>query len=204
MGMFANLGRTLSLLRELRGRSQTRVAREARIGKSQLSKYENGKELPKFETLEKILHVLKVDMFEFFYTLYLVDGRAAALAQAASIASIAGERGAAGAPAGELSAAGSGQAVSSSASSASSASWAEGDSGRGPASAATDGAAPLYLPPLPHQHPLLAEATDQAFARVFSDLLMLYRRVFEQVVLSGSGRPDNATTPPRRPQPAGS
>jgi hypothetical protein len=39
---------------------------------------------------------------------------------------------------------------------------------------------------------LLAEATDQAFARVFSDLLMLYRRVFEQVVLSGSGRPDNA------------
>jgi transcriptional regulator with XRE-family HTH domain len=186
MGMFANLGRTLSLLRELRGRSQTRVAREARIGKSQLSKYENGKELPKFETLEKILHVLKVDMFEFFYTLYLVDGRAAALAHAASIA---GDVGAAGAPAAELSPAGSGQAVASSASSASAA---EGDSGRGPASAATDGAAPLYLPPLPHQHPLLAEATDQAFARVFSDLLMLYRRVFEQVVLSGSGRPDNA------------
>jgi transcriptional regulator with XRE-family HTH domain len=198
MGMFANLGRTLSLLRELRGRSQTRVAREARIGKSQLSKYENGKELPKFETLEKILHVLKVDMFEFFYTLYLVDGRAAALAHAAStasiasIASIAGDRDAAGAPAAELSPAGSSPAVASSASAASSASLADGDSGRGPASAVSDGAAPLYLPPLPHQHPLLAEATDQAFARVFSDLLMLYRRVFEQVVLSGSGRPDNA------------
>jgi len=190
MGMFANLGRTLSLLRELRGRSQTRVAREARIGKSQLSKYENGKELPKFETLEKILHVLKVDMFEFFYTLYLVDGRAAALAHAASnadIASVAGAAGAAGvaagAPAAELSPAGSGLAAASSASSP------EGDSGRGPASAAIGAA---YLPPLPHQHPLLAEATDQAFARVFSDLLMLYRRVFEQVVLSGSGRPDNA------------
>jgi transcriptional regulator with XRE-family HTH domain len=192
MGMFANLGRTLSLLRELRGRSQTRVAREARIGKSQLSKYENGKELPKFETLEKILHVLKVDMFEFFYTLYLVDGRAAALAHAADVAGIAGVAGAAaGAPATELSPAGSGQAVASSASSASSASLADGDSGRGTASAASGGAA-LYLPPLPHQHPLLAEATDQAFARVFSDLLMLYRRVFEQVVLSGSGRPDNA------------
>ena len=184
MGMFANLGRTLSLLRELRGRSQTRVAREARIGKSQLSKYENGKEMPKFETLEKILHVLKVDMFEFFYTLYLVDGRAAALAHAASIAGAAGVAGAAGAPAAELSPAGSGLAVASSASSP------EGDSGSSPASAATGGAA--YLPPLPHQHPLLAEATDQAFARVFSDLLMLYRRVFEQVVLSGSGRPDNA------------
>jgi len=192
MGMFANLGRTLSLLRELRGRSQTRVAREARIGKSQLSKYENGKELPKFETLEKILHVLKVDMFEFFYTLYLVDGRAAALARAADVAGIAGVAGAAaGAPGAELSPAGSSQAV---ASSASSASLADGDSGQGTAPAVIGGAAdgPLYLPPLPHQHPLLAEATDQAFARVFSDLLMLYRRVFEQVVLSGSGRPDNA------------
>ncbi len=191
MGMFANLGRTLSLLRELRGRSQTRVAREARIGKSQLSKYENGKELPKFETLEKILHVLKVDMFEFFYTLYLVDGRAAALAHGANTAGIAVDAGAADAPASELSPAGTGQAVASAAGSASAA---DGDSGRGPASAATGGAAPLYLPPLPHQHPLLAEATDQAFARVFSDLLMLYRRVFEQVVLSGSGpgRPDNA------------
>ena len=192
MGMFANLGRTLSLLRELRGKSQSRVAREARIGKSQLSKYENGKELPKFETLEKILHVLKVDMFEFFYTLYLVDGRAAALAHAADVAGIAGVAGAAaGAPGAELSPAGSLQAV---ASSASSASLADGDSGQGTAPAVIGGAAdgPLYLPPLPHQHPLLAEATDQAFARVFSDLLMLYRRVFEQVVLSGSGRPDNA------------
>ncbi len=195
MGMFANLGRTLSLLRELRGRSQTRVAREARIGKSQLSKYENGKELPKFETLEKILHVLKVDMFEFFYTLYLVDGRAAALAHAADVAGIAGVAGAAaGAPGAELPSSGSGQAVASSASSASSAALADGDSGQGTAPAVIGGAAdgPLYLPPLPHQHPLLAEATDQAFARVFSDLLMLYRRVFEQVVLSGSGRPDNA------------
>ena len=89
MGMFANLGRTLSLLRELRGKSQSRVAREARIGKSQLSKYENGKELPKLDSLEKILRVLKVDMFEFFYTLYLVDGRAAALAQAAGVVAAA-------------------------------------------------------------------------------------------------------------------
>src|SRR5690349_11970536 len=86
MGMFANLGRTLSLLRELRGKSQSRVAREARIGKSQLSKYENGKELPKLDSLEKILRVLKVDMFEFFYTLYLVDGRASALAQVSGAA----------------------------------------------------------------------------------------------------------------------
>ncbi len=80
MGMFANLGRTLGLLRELRGKSQARVAREAGIGKSQLSKYENGKELPKLDSLEKVLRALEVGHFEFFYTLYLVDQRAADLA----------------------------------------------------------------------------------------------------------------------------
>ena len=157
MGMFANLGMTLSLLREIRGKSQSRVAREARIGKSQLSKYENGRELPKLDSLEKILRVLKVDMFEFFYTLYLVDGRAAALAEPG------------------VSAAGSG-------------------GGAAPAAPASAGAltGPLYLPPLPHEHPLLEGATDQAFARVFADLLVLYRRVFEQVVLAPrSGRPEN-------------
>jgi transcriptional regulator with XRE-family HTH domain len=149
MGMFANLGRTLSLLRELRGKSQTRVAKEARIGKSQLSKYENGKELPKLDSLEKILRVLKVDMFEFFYTLYLLDGRAAALAASDPAASATG--------ADVLPAA---------------------------AQPATHG--PLYLLPLPHEHPLLAPATDEAFARVFADLLLLYRRIFEQVVLRGA------------------
>src|SRR3954462_16043534 len=79
MGMFANLGRSLSLLRELRGKTQAQVAREAGIGKSQLSKYENGKELPKLDSLEKVLIALKVSYFEFFYTLHLVDRRASGL-----------------------------------------------------------------------------------------------------------------------------
>ncbi|HXO20628.1 MAG TPA: helix-turn-helix transcriptional regulator [Thermoanaerobaculia bacterium] len=79
--MFANLGRTLGLLRELRGKSQARIAREAGIGKSQLSKYENGKELPKFDSLEKVLNALEVGQFEFFYTLYLVDDRASELSR---------------------------------------------------------------------------------------------------------------------------
>src|SRR3954466_14712947 len=82
VAMFDNVGRTLSLLRELRGQRQARVPREAGIGKSQLSKYENGKELPKLDSLEKVLIALKVSYFEFFYTLHLVDRRASELESA--------------------------------------------------------------------------------------------------------------------------
>ena len=77
--MFDNLGRTLALLRQLRGRSQTTVAREAGIGKSQLSKYENGKELPRLDSLEKVLSALQVGYFEFFYTLHFIDEKAGSL-----------------------------------------------------------------------------------------------------------------------------
>jgi transcriptional regulator with XRE-family HTH domain len=165
MAMFLNLGRTLSLLRELRGKSQARVAREAGIGKSQLSKYENGKELPKLDSLEKVLNALKVGYFEFFYTLYLVDRRAADLARAE-----AGE---------EASAA------------------EEGGEGEGeiPAAAEESRQEPLYMPALHNNgNTLLADTTDQAFSQVFTDLLLLYRRVFEQMVLP-TGPP--ATKRPR-------
>jgi transcriptional regulator with XRE-family HTH domain len=137
MDMFANLGRTLSLLRELRGKSQAQVAREAGIGKSQLSKYENGRELPKLDSLEKVLRALEVGQFEFFYTMHLVDGRAAGLRR---------QRGEA-------------------------------------------GDEPLVLPSI-DGHPLLSESTDQAFNKVFTDLLILYRRVFEQLVFTGEGGMD--------------
>jgi len=140
--MFANLGRTLGLLRELRGKSQARVAREAGIGKSQLSKYENGKELPKLDSLEKVLNALGVGHFEFFYTLYLVDQRAAELARADALPAYASR---------------------------------------------PDGGELASLPPFFRVHPMLSEPTDQAFSRVFADLLVLYRRVFEQVVFSGEG-----------------
>jgi transcriptional regulator with XRE-family HTH domain len=142
MGMFGNLGRTLSLLRELRGKSQARVAREAGIGKSQLSKYENGKELPKLDSLEKVLNALKVGYFEFFYTLYLVDRRASDLARA--------------------------------------------ENGGGEVGGEEPPEPPLYLPPLVKGESLLAESTDQAFRQVFTDLLLLYRRLFEQVVLASA------------------
>jgi transcriptional regulator with XRE-family HTH domain len=135
MSMFLHLGHTLSLLRELRGKSQAGVAREAGIGKSQLSKYENGKELPKLDSLEKVLKALKVGYFEFFYTLYLVDRRAADLDRAEEA---------------------------------------------------------LRLPPLLTGSTLLADPTDQAFSQVFADLLLLYRRVFEQVVFPSVGRVEEA------------
>ena len=146
MAMFTNLGQTLSLLRELRGRSQARVAREAGIGKSQLSKYENGKELPKLDSLEKVLNALDVGYFEFFYTQFIVDRRAADL-----------ERG-------------------------------DGRSARERAAhERTENplGEPLFLPSLPNGSALLAGSADEAFSRVFTDLLQLYRRIFEQLVLSG-------------------
>lgn len=77
--MFDNLGRALSLIRDLRGKSQAQVAREARVGKSQLSKYESGKELPKLDSLKKVLKALEVGPFEIFYTMYLIDLQAANL-----------------------------------------------------------------------------------------------------------------------------
>jgi transcriptional regulator with XRE-family HTH domain len=78
-GMFGNLGRTLALLREMRGYSQLALSRKARIGKSQLSKYENGRELPKLETLERVLSVLGVQPISFFYTVAMLDSLAGRL-----------------------------------------------------------------------------------------------------------------------------
>jgi transcriptional regulator with XRE-family HTH domain len=155
MGMFVNLGRTLGLLRELRGKSQASVARAAGIGKSQLSKYENGKELPKLDSLEKVLKTLEVGHFEFFYTLYLVDRRAAELLRT-------------------------------------SADGTDGEDGNGAQAGFRD--EQLYLPPLLQGQPLLSEPTDRAFTRVFADLLILYRMVFEQIVLSGD-RPGDLKLP---------
>lgn len=71
--MFDNLGTALGLIRDLRGKSQSEVARAARIGKSQLSRYESGKELPKLDTLARVLQALEVGPFEVFYTMHLID-----------------------------------------------------------------------------------------------------------------------------------
>ena len=144
--MFGNLGRTLRLLRELRDLSQGQVAREAGIGKSQLSKYENGRELPKLESLAKVLKVLRIGPYEFFYTMHLLDRRAADLAAAA----------------------------------------ARGDAyptAEGPSGEIRD--QELLLRSLHPGNPLLPGAMDQAFSRVWEDLLGVYRLVCEQRLAAG-------------------
>jgi hypothetical protein len=77
--MFQHLGRALVLLRSLRGKSQAEVAREASMGKSQLSKYETGQELPKLESLEKVLRSLDAGMLDLAGMLAQIDERAARL-----------------------------------------------------------------------------------------------------------------------------
>ncbi len=65
--MFKHLGLSLMVMRELKGVSQAELARKAGVGKSQLSKYENGKELPKLDSLQKVLEALEADSLAFFY-----------------------------------------------------------------------------------------------------------------------------------------
>jgi transcriptional regulator with XRE-family HTH domain len=77
--LFQNLGNTLALVRNLRRKTQTEVAQEAKIGKVQLSKYENGRELPRLDVLGRLLTALKISIHEFLYTLALVDERMALL-----------------------------------------------------------------------------------------------------------------------------
>ncbi len=73
MDMFRNTGLGLRILREWRGWSIRALAAEAGIGKSQLSKYENGRELPKLDSLQKILRALSVGSVDFFSLTTLLD-----------------------------------------------------------------------------------------------------------------------------------
>lgn len=75
VGMFAELGLTLRTLRESAGLTQAEVARRTGLGKSRLSKYESGKELPKLASLEKLLRVLGAEPLTLFYTAHLLKHR---------------------------------------------------------------------------------------------------------------------------------
>jgi transcriptional regulator with XRE-family HTH domain len=71
--IFAKLGEALALVRKKRGLSQSALAKLAGMGKSQLSKYESGKELPKLESLERVLETLRVNYLEFFQVVRALD-----------------------------------------------------------------------------------------------------------------------------------
>lgn len=75
-GMFAELGGTLRALRESKDLSQGELARRAGMGKSQVSKYEKGKELPKLDSLERLLEALEAEPLTLFYTAHLLKHRA--------------------------------------------------------------------------------------------------------------------------------
>lgn len=75
-GMFAELGGTLRALRESKGLSLGELARRTGMGKSQLSRYEGGKELPKLGSLEKLLRAFDAEPLTLFYTAHLLKHRA--------------------------------------------------------------------------------------------------------------------------------
>lgn len=72
MDRFRSLGLALKVLREQAGLSQADLARKAGMGKSQLSKYESRKELPKLDSLGRLLDVLKVEPVWLFYLAHLL------------------------------------------------------------------------------------------------------------------------------------
>jgi transcriptional regulator with XRE-family HTH domain len=70
---FKNIGKALTLLRRRAGLSQAELAERCSIGRSQVSKYEAGKEIMKLDTLEKILAELHVKPDYFFRLTGLLD-----------------------------------------------------------------------------------------------------------------------------------
>ena len=66
-GFFDQLGLALIILREKSGLTARGLAARAGVGKSQLSKYENGRESPKLETLARLLGALNVEPLAYFY-----------------------------------------------------------------------------------------------------------------------------------------
>jgi transcriptional regulator with XRE-family HTH domain len=70
LGFFSELGLGIRLFREKAKLTNAALAAASGIGKSQLSKYETGREFPKIDTLAKILDVLGVPPIWFFYVMH--------------------------------------------------------------------------------------------------------------------------------------
>lgn len=81
MAMFDRLGETITVLRMLRGLSQTELAERSGIQPNQLSRYEKGTVQPQLGQLERILRALDVGLAEFAFSLHHLDRTARLLAE---------------------------------------------------------------------------------------------------------------------------
>jgi transcriptional regulator with XRE-family HTH domain len=72
--MFDSVGKALAIIRQERGVSQEMLALTCRIGRSQLSRYESGRELMRLDTLEKMLQALHIAPDQFFRLMTSLDG----------------------------------------------------------------------------------------------------------------------------------
>jgi len=78
MASFNGLGRALRWIRQRQGKKQYEVADAAKITKAMLSSYENGKQRPTIDTLERILDALEIDLDYLAHAMRVVsqeDGR---------------------------------------------------------------------------------------------------------------------------------
>lgn len=72
MASFTGLGKALRWIRQRQGKKQFEVAEAASITKAMLSSYENGKQRPAIDTLERILDALEIDLDYLAYAIRVV------------------------------------------------------------------------------------------------------------------------------------
>ena len=72
MASFTGLGRALRWIRQRQGKKQYEVAEAARVTKAMLSSYENEKQRPAIDTLERILDSLEIDLDYLAYAIRVV------------------------------------------------------------------------------------------------------------------------------------
>jgi transcriptional regulator with XRE-family HTH domain len=72
MASFTGLGRALRWIRQRQGKKQYEVADAASITKAMLSSYENEKQKPAIDTLERILDALEIDLDYLAYAIRVV------------------------------------------------------------------------------------------------------------------------------------
>lgn len=88
MAAFEGLGRALRWVRQRQGKKQYEVAETAKITKAMLSSYENEKQRPAIDTLERILDALEIDLDYLAYAMRMTrgDGEGAGPSEAPAMA----------------------------------------------------------------------------------------------------------------------